>query len=60
MLKEKVMSVSYTHLNPATDDQIYTHFTAEDPSGKAENKRRLQERLGLAQDPAAPLIGRCV
>ena len=43
--------------NPATDDQIYTHFTAEDPSGKAENKRRLQERLGLAQDPAAPLIG---
>lgn len=43
--------------NPATDDQIYTRFTAEDPSGKAENKRRLQERLGLAQDPAAPLIG---
>ena len=43
--------------NPATDGQIYAQFSAGEPAGKAENKRRLQERLGLAQDPAAPLIG---
>ena len=33
--------------NPETDPDIYAHYTAEDPSGKAENKRALQERLGL-------------
>lgn len=30
--------------NPETDPDIYAHYTAEDPSGKAENKRALQER----------------
>ena len=43
--------------NPETDSQIYAQFSQEDPSGKAENKRRLQERLGLRQDANAPLIG---
>lgn len=43
--------------NPETDPDIYAHYTAEDPSGKAENKRALQERLGLPQRPEAPLIG---
>ena len=43
--------------NPETDPDIYAHYTAEDPSGKAENKRALQERLGLLQRPEAPLIG---
>lgn len=43
--------------NPATDgylDAVYTHETHAE--GKAENKVRLQERLGLAQDPNAPLF----
>ena len=43
--------------NPETDPQIYRHFSAEDPSGKAENKRALQERLDLAQTAELPLIG---
>lgn len=43
--------------NPETDPNLYSNYTAEDLSGKAENKRALQERLGLAQDPAVPLIG---
>ncbi len=43
--------------NPETDPDIYAHYTAEDPSGKPENKRALQERLGLPQRPEAPLIG---
>ena len=43
--------------NPETDPDIYAHYSADDPSGKAENKRALQERLGLAQRPDVPLIG---
>lgn len=43
--------------NPETDPQIYRHFSAEDPSGKAENKRTLQERLDLPQTAELPLIG---
>ena len=43
--------------NPETDPDIYAHYSAEDPSGKAENKRALQERLNLPQRSDAPLIG---
>lgn len=43
--------------NPVTDENIYKNFTPEDMSGKADNKRALQERLGLNVDPDAPLIG---
>ncbi|WP_050697298.1 glycogen synthase GlgA [Anaeromassilibacillus senegalensis] len=47
-------TISY---DPATDKDIYANFTADDFSNKAENKRALQERLGLAQDPNVPLVG---
>lgn len=43
--------------NPATDPNIYQHYSVDDRSGKAENKRRLQERLYLEQDPDVPMIG---
>lgn len=43
--------------NPETDPDIYAHYSAEDPSGKAENKRTLQERLILPQRSDVPLIG---
>lgn len=43
--------------NPETDPDIYAHYSAEDPSGKAENKRALQERLILPQRSDVPLIG---
>lgn len=43
--------------NPETDPDIYAHYTAEDPSGKGENKRALQERLNLPQQPDVPMIG---
>ena len=42
--------------NPETDPLIYRHYSAQDPAGKAENKRRLQEDLGLKVDADAPLI----
>lgn len=43
--------------NSETDPDIYAHYSAEDPSGKAENKRALQERLNLPQRSDVPLIG---
>ena len=43
--------------NPETDPQIYSPYSADDPAGKAENKRALQERLNLPQEPHVPLIG---
>lgn len=47
-------TVSY---DPATDPDIYAHYSADDMSGKAENKRALQERLALVQDPEPALVG---
>ena len=42
--------------DPATDYQLYRNYTADDMSGKAECKRALQERLGLAQRGDIPII----
>ncbi|MBR6407087.1 MAG: glycogen synthase GlgA [Clostridia bacterium] len=42
--------------NPEKDGLIYRNFSPQDYSGKAENKRLLQERLGLPQNPDVPLI----
>ena len=44
--------------NPETDSKLYVNYTAETvTAGKAENKRRLQEEMGLAQRADVPLIG---
>jgi starch synthase len=48
--------------DPASDPDIFSHFSAKDLeagdfSGKAMNKKRLQEMLGLPQDEHAFLIG---
>ena len=42
--------------NPETDLDIYTNFSSEDLSGKSENKRALQERLGLEQCADVPIL----
>jgi starch synthase len=42
--------------NPATDTQLAARFDAADPAPRAANKAALQRALGLAEDPAAPLI----
>jgi starch synthase len=45
--------------NPASGEMLFETYSAEDISGKAVNKRRLQETLGLEPSRSAPLFG-CV
>lgn len=42
--------------NPESDSMIWANYSADDPSGKAENKKRLQERLGLPQNVDLPIL----
>ena len=42
--------------NPETDPLIYANYSKEDLANKAENKRQLQQDLGLEIDPDIPLI----
>ena len=43
--------------NPATDSHLPHHYSKEDLSGKAENKRLLQEKMNLPQREDVPVIG---
>lgn len=43
--------------DPQTDPQIVSHFSPDDPSGKAACKAALQRRFGLAVDPVVPIFG---
>ena len=43
--------------NPETDPLIYKNFSVKKISGKAVNKQKLQEELGLPQKPNTPIIG---
>jgi len=43
--------------NPAKDPALFCRYGAKDhPEGKKENKRYLQEKLGLMQDEKAPIF----
>jgi starch synthase len=43
--------------NPGTDEHLWARYTADDPRGKAENKRAMQAELGLTVDPKVPVVG---
>jgi starch synthase len=43
--------------NPATDSLIKAQYSSADMSGKAINKRELQDRFGLTPSPEIPLLG---
>jgi starch synthase len=43
--------------DPGRDPHIAARFSAENLAPRAENKRALQARLGLDEDPEAPLFG---
>ncbi len=49
--------VDYSVWNPETDKLIPHTYTAEDLSGKAENKKALLQRSGLEYKEEVPLIG---
>lgn len=42
--------------NPETDNRLYVNFSKEDLSGKYENKRRLQQDLGLDVTSDIPIV----
>ena len=53
-----VNGIDYDVYNPQTDNKIFAQYGIDDVlAGKAENKRRLQEELGLPQDPHKMVIG---
>ncbi len=43
--------------NPETDNLIYKNFSVNNIKGKAVNKQKLQEELGLPQNANTPVIG---
>ena len=43
--------------NPEADPMIAAPFSAKKPAGRAENKKALQARLGLAREPDRLLVG---
>jgi len=42
--------------DPSTDQHLWAKYDASNLAGKAENKRCLQEELGLVVDPRTPLL----
>jgi starch synthase len=42
--------------NPKTDPHIWANFDQHDLAGKAENKKQLQQELGLAVDASTPIF----
>lgn len=43
--------------NPSTDTHIPVNYTAKTLAKKAENKKALQEKMGLPVNPDVPIIG---
>lgn len=48
--------IDYETNDPETDPVIYEHYSAEDPSKKADNKKALLKEMGL-EDTGEPLVG---
>ena len=51
-----VNGIDVEEFDPKTDPLIYANFTADTLEKKAENKKFLQERLGLAVRDDAPMV----
>jgi starch synthase len=47
--------IDNSRFDPKTDEEIYANFTANDLSGKQENKKKLLEEFGL-EDDGSPVI----
>ncbi|OCL26627.1 starch synthase [Orenia metallireducens] len=51
-----VNGISYQENDPTSDNRIYANYSADNLSGKYENKRRLQEDMGLPIREDVPVI----
>lgn len=51
-----VNGIDFETNDPETDDRLYVNFSKADLSGKYENKRRLQQDLGLDVTPDVPIV----
>ena len=49
--------IDYDTYDPQTDETLPHHFSADDLSGKAKNKKALQKRVGLPEEDDIALIG---
>ena len=49
--------IDYERNDPKTDSRIYTNYSADNIALKYENKKKLQEELGLPVRPDVPVIG---
>ena len=49
--------IDYDKNDPKTDGRIYTHYSADNISLKFDNKKKLQEELGLPVRPEVPVLG---
>ncbi len=49
--------IDYEKNNPETDGRIYANYSADNISKKYENRRQLQQELGLPARPDVPIIG---
>ncbi|MGC9529184.1 MAG: glycogen synthase GlgA [Candidatus Bipolaricaulaceae bacterium] len=49
--------VDYGVWDPASDPHLWASYSADDPAGKEENKRQLQQELGLTVEARTPLVG---
>lgn len=52
-----VNGIDEEEYNPITDPALFANYSARSFKGKVENKARLQEWIGLEQNPNAPLFG---
>lgn len=52
-----VNGIDADEYNPGQDSALFANYSARSFKGKVENKARLQELMGLDQNPEAPLFG---
>lgn len=55
-LKGILNGIDLDAFNPETDPSLFAHYSAEELSGKRENKRQLQLMLNLPEDPDIPVV----
>lgn len=52
-----INGIDWEDNNPSTDTRIFANFDASKTKGKKDNKRQLQQQLGLPEREDVPIIG---